>query len=552
MVGALGWHVFPREAASTRAPTTAQPAGSHDVGKVSPGGGQQWWPEEWGIVVWLAIIIATGFLLLGCCCLMFRCRRRFQRVHVAPQSGMDLRMFRIKEPHAVRGGRRGGDGSVKWDFAKAGTVGGNDLEAAKLALEALRAEATTLPPRCLTFWASNHLRVPVLAELDGLLAGYAALTLSFDADDWRRADDATMAALARLLMKYRGRCKFRTGGSQPLALPLQTQATLGALGDALAASHNEVDSVIFEKGPRDLEPCRVSFAALRLSSQEVAFNRQPLGDMGCALVCGFVRSWGARLQIARLVECGLGDLAISSVSRLLAHAKHPATGLRELNLSANKFGDRGVAELADALPLLDSLEKLLLDRNNIGPAGAQVLAARLPRSNVRELVMGTHLGGNAIGPAGVQALAGALSDGLARAAANRATRLEALALDGCGVAELGAQALAESLPKSALMALSVARGGLGDNDATAILLALPNSIAFLDMSGNELSDLTASIAGEALYKRPGMSVNLAANYLSSTIKMLLAEESMEAGFAFELGTWPLWPSWHRAVFGWLV
>lgn len=68
------------------------------------------------------------------------------------------------------------------------------------------------------------------------------------------------------------------GGSQPLALPLQTQATLGALGDALAASHNEailamfiharpkhcqVDSVIFEKGPRDLEPCRVSFAALR-------------------------------------------------------------------------------------------------------------------------------------------------------------------------------------------------------------------------------------------------------------------------------------------------
>eukprot|EP00913_Durusdinium_trenchii_P018300 g17193.t1 len=125
---------------------------------------------------------------------------------------------------------------------------------------------------------------------------------------------------------------------------------------------------------------------------------------------------------------------------------------------------------------------------------------------------------------GVQALAHALNDALARAAANRETRLEALALEDCQVGEEGAKALAEHLPKSALMALSVARGGLIDDDATALLLALPKSIAFLDLSGNQLSDLTASIAGETLYKRPGMSINLAANHLSPTIKMLLGEE----------------------------
>ena len=34
---------------------------------------------------------------------------------------------------------------------------------------------------------------------------------------------------------------------------------------------------------------------------------------------------------------------------------------------------------------------------------AEALAARLPRSNVRELVMGTHLGGNPLGEEGVQA-----------------------------------------------------------------------------------------------------------------------------------------------------
>eukprot|EP00434_Breviolum_minutum_P007929 symbB.v1.2.006994.t1/scaffold426.1/size206518/9 len=118
----------------------------------------------------------------------------------------------------------------------------------------------------------------------------------------------------------------------------------------------------------------------------------------------------------------------------------------------------------------------------------------------------------------------ALKDALPRAAANRETRLEALALEDCQVGELGAKALAEHVSSSALMALSVARGGLVDDDATAIMMALPKSIAFLDLSGNELSDLSASIAGETLYKRSGMSINLAANHVSPTIKMLLAEE----------------------------
>ena len=35
-------------------------------------------------------------------------------------------------------------------------------------------------------------------------------------------------------------------------------------------------------------------------------------------------------------------------------------------------------ELADALPMLDSLEKLLLERNKIGPMGAQAGVHGLP------------------------------------------------------------------------------------------------------------------------------------------------------------------------------
>ncbi|CAE7279808.1 Nphp3 [Symbiodinium natans] len=517
-VAVTGCHALePPRAMTTRPPTTTTETEAPDLGILSSSGSQApWWPDEWSVVIWLAIILVSGFLLGFCCFLGRRCRRRLQRVHVAPQSALDSRMFKSKV------------GSVQWDFAKAGVVNVSDLEAAKRALAAaLRSEASSeaLPSRgrCLTFWASNCLRVAVLSELDVLLATYPILTISFDAD-WRRADNSTIEALAKLLLRHRGRCKFRTGGSQPLALPAATLVTLGTFGEALAASHSEVDSISFEKGPKDEGICSTSLAGLRLSSQEVIFHRSPLGDPGCSLVCGFVRSWGARLQICRLVECGFGDLAAAGVARLLANARQPASGLRELNLSANKFGDGGAAELADALPRLDSLEKLLLERNKIGALGAKALAARLPRSNVRELVMGTHLGGNPLGEEGVQALASALDDAMPRAAANRATRLQALALEDCGVGQAGAKALAEQIPKSVLQALSVARGHLADEDATALLLALPGSISFLDLSGNELSDLTASIAGEALYKKPKLSISLAANYISPTIKLLLAEE----------------------------
>ena len=139
-------------------------------------------------------------------------------------------------------------------------------------------------------------------------------------------------------------------------------------------------------------------------------------------------------------------------------------------------------------------------------------------------MLGTHLGGNPLTPLGAQALAQSVADALPRCAANRATRLEALALEDCQVGAEGAKALAQQLPLSALMALSLARNGLVDDDATEVLLKMPKAIGFLDLSGNQLSDLTASIAGEQLYKRPTLSISLAANYLSPTIKMLLAEE----------------------------
>merc|ERR1711920_1048304 len=180
---------------------------------------------------------------------------------------------------------------------------------------------------------------------------------------------------------------------------------------------------------------------------------------------GFVRPWAGRLVAARLMECNIGDAGAAEISRMLLgkpeRAGDPsvagaASGLRELVLSANRIGDAGAARLAEALPKCDALERLLIDRNLIGRVGAEALARRLPRSSIRELVLGSHLGGNPLGAFGAEALASAFKDELERAAADRANRLAAVNLEGCGVGERGATALAEALPTSGVSVLSLA------------------------------------------------------------------------------------------------
>lgn len=391
--------------------------------------------------------------------------------------------------------------------------------------------------KILEFYSENELQAAHLNLLQKLVELYPEVSLCLDLD-WRGANHKCLQAFAPLLTAARTRCKFRVpqGPGSPetcLRLPAWSMPSiLGNIAEAVAVGSPELDALSLEvpttsplTGNYDI--LKVALIPLRLSCQEFAISRTRLGDTGCAVACGFMRTWSSRLQLVKLLDCEIGDEGASTVARLLlgGPAGGPVSvGLRELSLSANRIGNKGAADLADALPRLDSLERLLLDRNCIGLVGAKALAARLPRSNVRELVLGSHLGGNPIGPLGIEALAGALDDLLSRAAADRATRLGALALEDCGIGEKGAQALAKNLPKSALGVLSVARGDVTDAGAQAILDALPACMMSLDLAGNGLSDMTASVVGETFYRLPQVAVSLAQNNVSPTLRSLLAEE----------------------------
>jgi len=483
--------------------------------------------DSWTGLHWLAVMLPIVVLVAIACGTWCRyrppkcCRGKSSRVHMAP-AGHDEQ------------------GASKWDYTGAGQLKTSDIDVTHRALtEAEEADSKVklggLPRRWIVFGVQNRLRQPQLNRLDDLLDRHSTAFLSLPGD-WREADNASIQALA-VLLRRRNRSKVQgesCDGFNSLKLPLATSMTTGeSIMEALSfGAHTEVDTLVFEPPRLKGTAVSVNLSQLRLSSVELNLNRQQLNDLGCSAACAFMRPWASRLQTIRLLDCGLSDEGAAVVARFVmgkpggapSASALPASALKELCLSSNLIGDRGMQVLAESFPVCDSLQRLLLDRNRIGPIGAKALACRLPRSNIREVVLGSHLGGNPLGEDGVEALAASLDDRLPRAAADRAVRLQGLNLEACGVGERGARALASSLPKSELAFLSIAHGDLGDAGAKVVLDAVPLGLASLDLAGNDLTDASANPVADALYRVPGLAVSVAQNQLSSSMRALLSDE----------------------------
>jgi len=471
-------------------------------------------PGDWGVVQWTVIgmplMVLFGVALAVFCSMRKAHSRRLQRVAVAPQQNAS------------------GKETVEWGMFQAGRLSVAEVQKVlKAVREAEKADGKVGPrARHLVFGERNDLKAEHLRVLGVLLDHHPQVTLSLDTD-WRLSDDASLKALVGLLHK-RERCRLVSPETDESTLRLPPSTGLNVVDELAAAltssSHPEVDAIAFAPPgawppPHSVKSSPViALTQLRQSSQELVLRRCAMADLGTAAVCAFVRPWAPRIQHIRLTECEIGDEGAVALSRLLG------PHVRELCLTSNCISDRGITEIAKALPMADSLERLLLDRNSIGDAGATMLGAHLLRSNVSELTLGSHLGGNLIGEEGVAALAKALDDELPRAAANRAGRLCSLNLDGCIVGDYGAKALASHLPKSAIMALSIARGQCSNDGADAIIAALPRSCLSLDLSGNGLSDRVAMVVAEAFYRIPQLAVSLANNHLTVGLRAILHEE----------------------------
>eukprot|EP00747_Dinoflagellata_sp_TGD_P181519 gnl/TRDRNA2_/TRDRNA2_35381_c0_seq1.p1 gnl/TRDRNA2_/TRDRNA2_35381_c0~~gnl/TRDRNA2_/TRDRNA2_35381_c0_seq1.p1 ORF type:complete len:621 (+),score=92.24 gnl/TRDRNA2_/TRDRNA2_35381_c0_seq1:106-1968(+) len=539
------WPTSSTQPTTTMSPT-GMPIADAQASLLDPGKkvvGSMWTrsPKTWEPSEWATAVGPPGLfllLLLIAVYIWWRWRQNNRRrVHVmptktkvaaapVPQKGGGWRAAEKRLSAAAAAARNAG--ARDWDFAAVGMLSLEDLHCTANALtqsEEYDEARDGSHPRCLSFGAGNGLKAPHLALLGQVLDSHPAVSISFDMD-WVRAADATLQALS-LLVKRRGRCNFRVPPGEDAnasLLRLSAAASCTAvegLAEAVSVgAHAEVPGLAFEYP--DGSEKTLALSPLRLSVQELSLNHSGLGDLGMAAACAFVRPWSGRCMFMRMRECSLGDDGASAVARLSCGPAGEV--LRELCLSANQIGDKGAAALAEALPTCDALERLLLDRNRIGPTGAKALALRLPRSSVAELVLGSHLGGNPIGEAGATAIAAALNDQLPRAAANRAMRLEALALDDCCVGKGGAKALANMLPASNLVALSLARDLVGNEGGVEIVKALPPCLMSLDLSDNGLGDRVANAVGEAFYKSADLSVALGQNPISPGLRDLLSAE----------------------------
>jgi len=86
----------------------------------------------------------------------------------------------------------------------------------------------------------------------------------------------------------------------------------------------------------------------------------------------------------------------SKEASLLASTLRLCQALRSLDMSRNKIGDEGVAEIMNALTECPQLDRVLFHTNAVGDAGAKHIADALPRlTNLAMLDLSFNLIGNA-------------------------------------------------------------------------------------------------------------------------------------------------------------
>ncbi|XP_051729705.1 NACHT, LRR and PYD domains-containing protein 12-like isoform X1 [Ctenopharyngodon idella] len=205
------------------------------------------------------------------------------------------------------------------------------------------------------------------------------------------------------------------------------------LSDGLKDPHCKLEKLWLFYCDITAKSCAALASALRSNShlRELDLSENKIGGAGLTLLSDGLKDPHCKLEKLKLNTCDItaeGCTALASALRSNAH-------LRELDLSVNKIGGRGLTLLSDGLKDPHcKLEKLWFFHCNITAEGCAALASALrSNSHLREL----SLSGNKIGDKGLMLLSDGLKDPYCK--------LEKLRLFDCDITAGGCAALTSAL-----------------------------------------------------------------------------------------------------------
>eukprot|EP00058_Branchiostoma_floridae_P028601 XP_002614092.1 hypothetical protein BRAFLDRAFT_67322 [Branchiostoma floridae] len=168
---------------------------------------------------------------------------------------------------------------------------------------------------------------------------------------------------------------------------------------------------------------------------------------------------------------------------ILAPSMRKLTGLRELDISCNAIGDKGMEHLVDVLPIFTAMQILILAQVGMSITGMRKLVRAL-----RYLtgLLKLDISENHIGDIGLECLADILPGLIA---------IKVLKLSETGIGDKGMSALVKALPYlMELQVLDVSNNQIGDSEIVALVQTLCRS-STLDIEQTPLGDKRQALVG---------------------------------------------------------
>ena len=240
-----------------------------------------------------------------------------------------------------------------------------------------------------------------------------------------------------------------------------------------------------------------------LKVHEALLNQQQIDGATAAVLSSVLQS-NATLTKLDLCVNNLGPTGAES----LAAELNTNTTLKKLNVSFNSLSAAGAGSLASALKRNTTLTDLCLAHNNLCSAGAESLAVALQTNATLKLL---RLSDNNLGPAGAKSLASALETN---------TTLTELDLSRNELGPTGAESLATALKRNkTLTGLNLSLNKLGSIGAESLaeVLGRDTTLTKLNLTWNEIGAVGGRSLAAALETNITLrELHLCWNNLSST------------------------------------